>query len=187
VNLVKQLTEIKLFQVLFTDFTELVYAYGGKKTWLIVYLEGVSKKILGDHIGTGTSESALKAYHKAKKYLRREKVNLNEVIVHQDQGTQFKSYEYVDALLKDGISLSYSRKGHPEDNPEMESFFGRFKDEWRDEIFELETLDEVIKFVKRKKYYYNNYRIDSNHKKYSPNEFLRIQKRRKAGTLLKKG
>lgn len=108
-------------------------------------------------------------------------------MVHQDQGTQFKSYEYAGALLKDGVSLSYSRKGHFEDNPEMESFFGRFKDEWRDEIFELETLDEVIKFVKRKKYYYNNYRIHSTHKKYSPNEFIRIQKRRKAGTLLKKG
>lgn len=60
VNLVKQLTQIKLFQVLFTDFTELVYAYGRKKTQLIVYLEAVSKKILGDHIGPGTSESALR-------------------------------------------------------------------------------------------------------------------------------
>ena len=68
----------------------------------------------------------------------------------------------------------------------MESFFGRFKDEWRDEIFELETFGEVIKFAKQKIFYYNNYRIHSNHGKYSPNEFIRIHKRRKAGTLLKK-
>ena len=186
VNLVKQLIQIKLFQVLFTDFTELVYAYGKKKTWLIVYLEAISKKIIGDNIGPGTSKSALKAYHKAKKYLRSQKVKLENVIVHQDQGSQFKSYDYVGILLKDEISLSYSRKGHFEDNPEMESFFGRFKDEWRDEIFEIETFDEVIKFAKGKIFYYNNYRIHSNHGKYSPNEFIRIHKRRKARTLLKK-
>lgn len=186
VNLVKKLSRKKLFQVLYTDFTELVYAYGKKKTYLIVYLEAVSKKVLGDNIGPGTSVSALKAYDKAKKYLLKQKIKLENVIVHQDQGSQFKSYDYVGNLLKDDISLSYSRKGHFEDNPEMESFFGRFKDEWRDEIFELETFDEVIKFVKRKIFYYNNYRIHSNHGRYSPSEFIRIQQRRKARTLLKK-
>jgi len=41
------------------------------------------------------------------------------------------------------VSLSYSRKGKFEDNPEMESFFGRFKDEWKKVIFEAQEEKEV--------------------------------------------
>lgn len=186
VNLVKKLTEIRLFQVLYTDFTELVYNQGLSKICLIVYLEAVSKRILGYHVGPGNSQSALNSYRKAKVYLKRKGIKLTEVMIHQDQGSPLKSYDYVSGLLKDGITLSYSRKGHFEDNPEMESFFGRFKDEWRDEIFEIKTFIELNKFVKRSLMYYNKSRIHSALGKYSPDEFIKIHQNKKAGTFLKK-
>jgi transposase InsO family protein len=52
-----------------------------------------------------------------------------ETIFHQDQGSQYTSYEYVDAVLKNRHILSYSTPGTLTENPRQESFFGRFKDE----------------------------------------------------------
>jgi len=179
VNLVKRLTEIKLFQVFFTDFTEIIYDYGHRKIWLIVYLENISKKVLGYNIGNETTVVALKAYRKAVKFLKSMRVKLEKVILHQDQGTQFKSYEYIKQVVRDGITVSFSRKGHPEDNPEMESFYGRFKDEWKDEIYEATTLAEVKEIIRKGIRYYNTKRIHSVLGQYSPDEFIRMRKKLK--------
>lgn len=65
-------------------------------------------------------------------------------LFHQDQGSQYTSYPYVEEALKHG-TLSYSTPGTPTENPGQESFFGRFKDEWADEIRELETFEQIKK------------------------------------------
>jgi len=75
-------------------------------------------------------------------------------LLHQDRGSQYTSHRYVKAGLEFG-RLSYSDPGTPTHNPGQESFFGRFKDEWREEIAELETFEELQKFVKAKIKYYN--------------------------------
>ncbi len=183
VNLVKRLSEIKLFQVFFTDFTEIIYDEGRRKTWLITYLEHISKKALGYEIGAETTESALKAYRKVIKYLNGMGVKLEKVILHQDQGPQFKSYEYIRQVVRDGITVSFSRKGHPEDNPEMESFYGRFKDEWKDEIYEATTLPEVKELIRKGMRYYNTKRIHSALEQYSPDEFIKMRKKLKVKRL----
>jgi len=54
----------------------------------------------------------------------------------------------------------------------MESFFGRFKDEWRDVFLQTETKEEVIRLINMGILYYNTKRIHSNHKNKSPFEFL---------------
>ena len=58
-----------------------------------------------------------------------------------------------------GCRLSFSEKGTPTDNPGQESFFGRFKDDWKDEILDLSSFEEVEVFVKAKIKYYNNQRL----------------------------
>ena len=75
-------------------------------------------------------------------------------LLHQDRGSQYTSHPYVKAGLEFG-RLSYSDPGTPTHNPGQESFFGRFKDELREEIAELETFEELQKFVKAKINYYN--------------------------------
>lgn len=80
-----------------------------------------------------------------------------KMIWHQDQGSQYTSYSYVDAIAQVGI-ISFSTKGTPTDNPGQESFFGRFKDEWADDMQELQTQEELKKFIKNKIRYYNNKR-----------------------------
>lgn len=47
----------------------------------------------------------------------------------------------------------------PTENPGQESFFGRFKDEWKDEIWELKSFTEVKRFIDKKIRYYNNKRL----------------------------
>ena len=80
-----------------------------------------------------------------------------QILIHQDRGSQYTSYQYVQAVLSNFV-LSYSAPGTPTDNPGQESFFGRFKDEWKDEIAEIETFEELEKFVRKKIKYYNDER-----------------------------
>jgi putative transposase len=75
-------------------------------------------------------------------------------LLHQDQGSQYTSYAYVQKALE-WTKLSYSNPGTPTHNPGQESFFGRFKDDWKEEIAEIETFEKLEKFVKQKIKYYN--------------------------------
>ena len=90
------------------------------------------------------------AITKIKKLTKLEK----KPILHQDRGSQYTSHEYVKKALG-FFSLSYSNPGTPTDNPGQESFFGRFKDDWKDEIAEIKTFENLEKFVEEKIKYYN--------------------------------
>ena len=144
-NLVRRLKEeVNLFELFFTDFTRLVYAQGEKALWFCPFLEGKTKGITGYGLSKSPdSQTALGGYQQTRMFVKKHKGKVEKAIIHQDQGSLFKSYEYVGELVKDGVSLSYSRKGKFEDNPEMESFFGRFKDEWKKVIFEAQEEKEV--------------------------------------------
>ncbi len=186
VNLVRQLTAYRLFQVVCADFTRIVFARGKRHTWLIIYLEAVSKKVLGYGIGPATTANALIAYRQARRFLKRKGVRFNKVYVHQDQGVQFTAYDYVGQLAKDKVNISFSRKGRFEDNPEMEAFNGRFKDEWKDELYEAGTNGEAKKIVVKAISYYNKNRIHSALSDCSPDEFITRQKGKAKNTLKKR-
>ena len=49
------------------------------------------------------------------------------LVVHSDQGIQYRSNEYQQNLLLHGCQISMSRKGSCWDNAAMESFFSRLK------------------------------------------------------------
>lgn len=55
---------------------------------------------------------------------------LNNLILHSDQGWQYRHKYYVNELKKHGITQSMSRKGNCYDNSIMETFFGRLKNEF---------------------------------------------------------
>lgn len=62
----------------------------------------------------------------------------NILIVHQGRGSVFTGYAWTGRLLGAGVRLSYALGG-PKDNPEMESFFGRFKVENRSFLLGAES------------------------------------------------
>lgn len=165
----------KVGRVVFTDFTEIVYNEGQNKLYLLPYLENVSKKVIGYAVSKqATTDLAVKALTEAVATLKSWGVDLTDTYFHQDQGSIFKSYEYVGMVVKKIKALiSYSRVGKPQDNPEMESFFGRLKDEWKKVFYQAQTEDEVIHLIFQAITYYNTKRIHSAHKNKSPDEFLK--------------
>ena len=113
-------------------------------------------------------ESFKKALASIKKLRGRLPKNL---LQHQDQGSQYTGYQYVDMVLKSGLTLSYSTPGTPTENPGQESFFGRLKDENRDEFLEMETFEKLKKLVTKKIRYYNNERLHTSIGLQSPKKF----------------
>ncbi|MBI4812483.1 transposase, partial [Candidatus Falkowbacteria bacterium] len=57
------------------------------------------------------------------------------------------------------------------ENPGQESFFGRLKDEGRDEFLEMRTFAELKKLISRKISYYNNERLHTSFNLQSPKKY----------------
>lgn len=178
VNIVKRLSAEEkrmLGTVVYTDFSEIVYGNGLHKVYLFPYLEHLSKKILGYAVGKRpTTDVALAAFDKARATLKSWGVDITHTYFHSDQGSVFKSYAYVKMIVITVRAwISFSRVGTPQDNPEMESFFGRLKDEWRTVFYQAQTETEILRLISEAIEYYNMKRIHSNHKDKSPDEFLK--------------
>ncbi len=155
INLRAGKSEIGIFEVLYTDFTELVYANGRRKAYLIPIIDHASKMVLGWAVGErAVTELALKAWERAKRTLKKQRAEIRGLIVHQDQDPVFTSYCWVDQLLvKDRARVSYSING-ARGNTEMESFNSRFKTENRSLLFDTQTLKELELMVGERMGYY---------------------------------
>jgi len=161
-NLVAHLSEIGLFQVLYTDFTELPFANGKRKAQLIAIIGHVSKMAYGWAVGGSTDTAlALQAWEQAKATFHQLGICYAGMIMHHDQGSAFISYEWTSQLLlEDQVRLSYALRG-AKDNPEMESFNGHFKNEALSLFLDAQTLDELVAVVEERMRYYNTERRHS--------------------------
>ncbi len=83
------------------------------------------------------------------------------MIVHHDRDSVYTGYEWTSQLLlKDRSRLSYALGG-AKDNPEMESFNGRFKGEGHSLFLEAQNLGELVTVVDERMRYYNTERRHS--------------------------
>jgi transposase InsO family protein len=138
------------FQAVTSDGVELVFNHGQDKLWLVTHKDVYGQMVYGHAFGeTLTTALALKSYQQAQHTIAQLQpyASLLGLLCHQDRGSLYTSYDYVEAVLGSGGRLSYSDPGTPTHNPGQESFHGRLKDEYKDDIFELETAKEVIAFV----------------------------------------
>lgn len=146
-----------------SDITEVVYNHGKSKLYLATHKDVVGQMIYGFALGT-TMETAL-VMRSLKMAIQTivslaGKAILSTLIFHQDQGSQYKSYVYVNYILSTlQAKLSYSDPGTPTHNPGQESFHGRFKDEYRDDFYDIETEAEIREFVTDKINDYNQDRL----------------------------
>ncbi len=173
-NLLPGLSDIGLFEVLVTDFTELPYAGGQHKAYLMPLLDHTGKLAVGWAVGpSDNSQLALAAWKHAKATLRRYRVPTRGLIVHHDQDAVYTGYAWTSQLLlKDGVRLSYALHG-PQDNPEIESFFGRFKTENESLLLDAADLDQLREVVGNQICYYNTQRRHSSLGYLSPRDYLR--------------
>lgn len=145
------------FQALSSDITELKFK--GGEAYLCVHKDVFGQMVYGWSLGlTMQTRLVLESLEMARITIRKliGKITLKP-IQHQDRGSQYTSHAYVQSALN-WTSLSYSNPGTPTHNPGQESFFGRFKDQWKEEIAEIETFEELERFVKNKINYYNKER-----------------------------
>jgi putative transposase len=161
-NLVAQMTEIGLFQVVYTDFTEILYANGHQKAILMPIIGHASKMAFGWAVGESDDTAlALQAWDRAKRTLQELNISFAGMIMHHDRDPVYTGYGWTSQLLlKDELRLSYALRG-AKDNPEMESFNGRFKTEGHSLFLEAQSLDELVAVVDDRMCYYNTERRHS--------------------------
>ena len=173
-NLVAQMEEIDLFQVLYTDFTELVYADGHRKAILIPIIGHTSKLAFGWAVGdSANTRLALQAWKRAKHTFWQLDVPYRGMIMHHDRDSVFTGYGWTaQLLLEDGLRLSYALRG-AKDNPEMEAFHSRFKTEAHSLFLAAQTLADLIAVVDMRMQYYNTQRRHSSIGYVPPLTFIR--------------
>lgn len=161
-NRVAQMAHIGLFDVAYTDFTELVYANGRKKAYLMPILAHHCKVVYGWAVGPrANSALALRAWQHAKQTFAAKAIPYQGMIVHHDRDSVYTGYRWIrQLLLEDEVWLSYALNG-ARDNPEMESFFGRFKGENVSLLLDADDLAELKTVVGGQMRYYNGERRHS--------------------------
>jgi putative transposase len=172
--------DIGLFEVFYTDFTEIVYDQGRKKAQLMSILEHQAKVAVGWAVGqTANTAVALAAWEKTIQTTNQINISLAGTIVHHDRGSVYTGYEWLgQLLLKDDCLVSYALRG-AKDNPEMESFNGRFKDENQDLFWECRTLAELLRVVDEQMEYYNTTRRHTSLGNKAPFTYLQEKRNRR--------
>ena len=173
-NLVVQIENPELYQVCYTDFSEIVYAGGVKKAQFMPILEHVSKYVPGwvvsEHDDT---QAALMAWFEAKLEIKKFGFPVKGMILHQDQDPVYTSHQWTrQIIIKDKARLSFAKAGAKE-NPCMESFFGRLKTENRSLFLDCQTIGELRGLIKERVLYYNTVRRHSSLGQISPMEFIK--------------
>ena len=174
-NLVKDLNEeeISLFDVLYTDFTEIRHSNGGVKAWLIPVIGHRSKLIFGWAVGKSTTtEVASRAWEDTRETYEDYDISLEGTILHQDQDSVFTSNDWIDqTLIEDSVQLSYSENG-ARGNVQMESFNGHFKCPNRSLFCEAKSLDELRVIVEDQVNYWNERRRHANLQNRIPIDYI---------------
>ncbi len=149
-------------EVFSTDFTELFYAGGQRKVYLMVLLCIESRWAGGWAVGLRRCRQlALASLDILTRNLGAVGRDLKGVIVHHDKDSVYTSYAWLRrVLLEEDGRLSYAEHG-AKDNPWIESFWGRFKTENADVLLACETLVEVASVVDDRLVYYNEARRHS--------------------------
>jgi putative transposase len=92
--------------------------------------------------------------------LQQHGINLQQTILHSDQGYQYQVKLYEKYLKENGIIQSMIRKGNTLDKAPTENFFGRLKKEvYYLREYSFTSLDEVKQTIHQYIRYYKEERI----------------------------
>ena len=123
------------------------------------YICAIIDSYYGELIGCKVSDriDSELAVETLRAAISRNKPN-RQVILHTDQGVQYRSNSFIEFTKLNGIIQSMSRPGTPTDNAMMESFMGKLKTE-KINHHEYKKLRDLEKAVEEYKDYYNNKRL----------------------------
>jgi putative transposase len=160
-------------QVLSTDFTELSYANGYKKAYLMAMVDIESRVVFGWALGKSPNrELALTCWDKTTARLDAIGENPEGMIVHHDQDTVYTSYQWLDRLLlQNRAKVSCSTRG-AKDNPWIESLWSRLKCEVGSQLQEAENIKKLNNVLEERMEYYNTVRRHSSTLNIPPARYL---------------
>ena len=148
-----------------TDITE--FALFGKKLYLSPIIDMYNGKVISYKV---SEHPILKQVTDMVEAAVKQIKETDGLILHSDQGWQYRHKAYQKLLKDNGIIQSMSRKGNCLDNAVIENFFGLLKSE----LFYFEKFKSIEDFrEKLDEYidYYNNHRIKAKLKGLSPVEY----------------
>ena len=151
-NLIKGTCPIRPKVVYVGDFTRL--SWNGKVIYLATFMDLYTREIVGWNVSIRhTKEFVIDAFLEA--VVGRGK----SLIVHTDQGAEYRSKEYAQLMVSLGAKISMSAKGSPWENGYQESFYNNFKTDLGLEFERFQTIGELIEAIHQVIFYYNNQRI----------------------------
>lgn len=150
-NLLNGMTIAHPHQVWCSDLSRLVYR--GTLWYLATIEDRATRQVIATRIGKRHDSSLVLATMKQALA-----TGHTPAIFHSDQGTEFMAQVCTDYLGQRGVQISVSDVASPWQNGYIESFFGRFKQEFGD-INRFETAGEMLAAVYQHIYYYNHRRI----------------------------
>lgn len=127
-----------------TDITYLTFKTNGKRAYLSTILDLETRNWISYQISYQNDNKLVidtlnEAISKTK--------DLNGLVLHSDQGSQYFSTEYKIICESNGIVISHSRKGNPVDNAVIESFHSILKKEtlYNNDITSLSYYIELVR------------------------------------------
>lgn len=165
---------INPFEICYTDFSEIIYDQGFKKAQFMPILDYKSKLVPGLALGPkDDTQLALTSWAVAKIKIEKLGFPIKGLILHSDQDPVYTGYSWQHQLLiKDKVRLSFSQAGARE-NPCMESFFGKFKQENKSLFLDCQTFKELKAVVGERVLYYNTERRHSSLGNKNPMQFVK--------------
>ncbi len=166
--------DIKPFEVIITDFTELTYADGKKKAKLMPMIDHEVKIVYGWALGAERNwHLAIRAWEKAIETFKTLGIDPEGIIVHHDRDSVYTSCGWLWRLMtEDKVQMSYAMNG-AKDNTTMESFNSSLKRECRSLFIEASDIDHLREVVDKQINYYNHRRIHSSIGHRPPMEYAR--------------
>lgn len=162
-NLTKGACPIKPNVFFAGDFTRLIW--NRKVFYLATFMDLFTREIVGWSLSSRhTKELVIKSFLEALRTSGR------PLIVHTDQGSEYKSQDYQELVNNLGTQVSMSAKASPWENAYQESFYDNFKTDLGLEFERFETIGEFIEAIHQTIKYYNQQRIHTK-LKMSPVQF----------------
>ena len=154
--------------VLCTDITYL--PFHGRFAYLSVIKDIATKEIVAWNLSWGLGMSLVfDTINNLKDNAISNLWNLDNVLIHSDQGFHYTIPEYISLIKELSMIQSMSRKGNCIDNAPIESFFGHFKDEV--DYKGCQTIAELRSLIAEYIDYYNNRRYQWELKKMTPVQY----------------
>ncbi len=173
-NLVQAIPDPEPFGVWYTDFTEIKYANGEKRAYLMPIIDHRTKLVAGWEVsGRKDTTLALNALWAARENLEWMGVGLEGRFIHHDQDAVYTGYRWLQAvLIRERMRISFSENG-AKGNTYMESFNGHFKGENADLCLNARNIWELRRVIDERMEYYNEKRRHSAFGYISPLNYIK--------------